>query len=74
VKDTGIGIEASELESIFERFHRADKVRSRETAGAGLGLAIARWIANVHGGSISAESTAGVGSTFHVRLPAIAAA
>lgn len=74
VKDTGIGIEASELESIFERFHRADKVRSRVTRGAGLGLAIARWIANVHGGSITAESTAGMGSTFHVRLPAIVAA
>jgi len=74
VKDTGIGIEASELESIFERFHRADKVRTRQTAGAGLGLAIARWIASVHGGSITAESTAGVGSTFHVRLPAIGAA
>jgi heavy metal sensor kinase len=71
VKDTGIGIEASELESIFERFHRADKVRSRERAGAGLGLAIARWIASVHGGSITAESAAGVGSAFHVRLPAI---
>jgi len=71
VKDTGVGIEAAELESIFERFHRADKVRSRETAGAGLGLAIARWIASVHGGSITAESTAGAGSVFHVRLPAI---
>jgi len=74
VKDTGIGIEAAELESIFERFHRADKVRSRETAGAGLGLAIARWITSVHGGSITAESTAGAGSAFHVRLPAIMAA
>jgi heavy metal sensor kinase len=71
VKDTGLGIEASELESIFERFHRADKVRSRETAGSGLGLAIARWIASVHGGSITAESTTGAGSVFHVRLPAI---
>ena len=74
VKDTGMGIEGRELESIFERFHRADKVRSRETAGAGLGLAIARWIASVHGGSITAESTAGLGSVFHVRLPAIVAA
>lgn len=72
VQDTGMGIEASELESIFERFHRADKVRSRETAGSGLGLAIARWIASVHGGSITAESITGVGSVFHVRLPAIA--
>ena len=74
VKDTGVGIEAAELESIFERFHRADKVRSRETAGAGLGLAIARWIASVHGGSITAESTAGAGSVFHVRLPTILSA
>jgi len=73
VKDTGVGIEASELDLIFERFHRADKTRSRETAGAGLGLAIARWIASVHGGSITAESSSGTGSIFHVRLPAIAA-
>jgi heavy metal sensor kinase len=74
VTDTGMGIEASELESIFERFHRADQTRSRETAGAGLGLAIARWISSVHGGSITAESSAGSGSVFHVRLPAIVAA
>jgi signal transduction histidine kinase len=74
VKDTGVGIEASELEAIFERFHRADKTRSREMAGAGLGLAIARWITSVHGGSITAESASGTGSVFHVRLPAIAGA
>ena len=74
VRDSGVGIETKELESIFERFHRADKARSRETPGAGLGLAIARWIANVHGGSITAESTVGLGSVFHVRLPAVASA
>jgi len=74
VKDTGVGIESSELEAIFERFHRADKTRSRETAGAGLGLAIARWITSVHGGSITAESSSGSGSVFHVRLPALASA
>jgi heavy metal sensor kinase len=73
VKDSGVGIKVDELESIFERFHRADKTRSRETPGAGLGLAIARWIANVHGGTITAESTLGLGSVFHVRLPAVAA-
>jgi heavy metal sensor kinase len=73
VKDSGVGIETGQLESIFERFHRADKARSRETPGAGLGLAIARWIANVHGGSITAESELGLGSVFHVRLPAVAA-
>jgi heavy metal sensor kinase len=73
VKDSGVGIKTDELESIFERFHRADKTRSRETPGAGLGLAIARWIANVHGGTITAESTLGLGSVFHVRLPSVAA-
>lgn len=72
IKDSGVGIETGELESIFERFHRADKARSREIPGAGLGLAIARWITNVHGGTITAESTVGFGSVFHVRLPSIA--
>jgi two-component system, OmpR family, heavy metal sensor histidine kinase CusS len=72
VKDSGVGIDAAELEAIFERFHRSDKARSREIGGAGLGLAIARWITSVHGGSITAESHSGNGSIFHVRLPAIA--
>ncbi len=74
VKDSGVGIESEDLESIFERFYRADKTRSREISGAGLGLAIARWIANVHGGSTSAESVIGTGSVFRVKLPALAAA
>lgn len=73
VKDSGVGIESEDLESIFERFYRADKTRSREISGAGLGLAIARWIANVHGGSITAESVIGAGSVFRVKLPALAA-
>jgi len=70
VRDTGVGISASDLDRIFERFTRADVARSRETPGAGLGLAIARWITEIHGGSIEAESRLGVGSVFHVRLPA----
>jgi heavy metal sensor kinase len=70
VKDSGVGIESVELESIFERFYRVDKTRSREVSGAGLGLAIARWIANVHGGTITAESELGAGSVFRVKLPA----
>jgi len=70
VADTGVGIPEDELESIFERFRRADRARSRETPGAGLGLAIARWIAQTHGGAISAESVVGRGSVFRVRLPA----
>ncbi len=69
VSDTGIGIETEDLESIFERFYRADKARSRETGGAGLGLAIGRWIAETHGGTLTAQSKAGVGSTFTVNLP-----
>jgi heavy metal sensor kinase len=74
VKDSGVGIESEDLDSIFERFYRADKTRSREISGAGLGLSIARWIANVHGGSITAESVIGTGSVFRVKLPALAAA
>ncbi len=69
VRDTGIGIAAEDLPHIFERFWRADKVRSREMGGAGLGLSIARWIAEVHRGSIEVESEPGKGSSFRVRLP-----
>ena len=69
VKDNGIGIAKEDLQTIFERFRRADRSRSRETPGAGLGLAIARWIAEVHGGTINAESDLGSGSVFQVSLP-----
>jgi heavy metal sensor kinase len=71
VADTGIGIEALELENIFERFYRADRARSRETGGAGLGLAIGRWIAESHRGTLTAESQPGAGSVFRVCLPLI---
>jgi two-component system, OmpR family, sensor histidine kinase CiaH len=71
VRDSGIGIETNELELVFDRFHRSDRVRSRETPGAGLGLAIARWIANIHGGSIRAASKIGSGSEFSVTLPVL---
>ena len=69
VSDTGIGIEATDLENIFDRFYRADKARSRESGGAGLGLAIGRWIAESHGGTIAVESKPGAGSSFRVTLP-----
>ena len=69
VSDTGPGIPADELELIFERFHRLDRSRSRDSGGTGLGLAIARAIVEAHGGRIRAESSPGHGATFRVELP-----
>jgi two-component system sensor histidine kinase BaeS len=71
VSDTGTGIPAEHLPRIFDRFYRVDTARSRADGGAGLGLSISRWIAEVHGGSIYAESTPGEGSRFTVRLPVV---
>lgn len=66
--DTGIGIEAEDLGSIFEEYRQAGSIR-RRAKGTGLGLAIARRIAQHHGGTLTVESTAGEGSTFTLRLP-----
>jgi heavy metal sensor kinase len=70
VRDSGPGIAESEQAKIFERFYRVDKARSREQGGAGLGLAIAKWIVAQHRGTISVKSELGAGSTFWVELPA----
>lgn len=83
VRDTGIGISASDLPHVFERFFRADRVRSRRAAtgdgslgldrgGFGLGLSIAQWIVQAHGGSLSVQSRLGRGSLFTVTLPVAA--
>jgi two-component system, OmpR family, sensor kinase len=67
VSDTGVGIAEDQLPLVFERFHRTDP--SRADGGAGLGLAIARQIAESHGGEIRAKSKPGEGSTFTLLLP-----
>lgn len=69
VADTGPGLPQAEREKIFERFYRLDSSRSREAGGAGLGLAIARAIAEAHGGSISVVDAPTGGSIFRVLLP-----
>ncbi|MPN19838.1 Sensor kinase CusS [bioreactor metagenome] len=69
VEDSGIGIPPQELPLIFERFYRTDRSRSRNTGGAGIGLAIARSIAAAHGGTLTAESEPDKGSRFILTLP-----
>jgi signal transduction histidine kinase len=71
VRDTGIGIAAGDLEHVFDRFWRADVARSRtgDRPGVGLGLAITKWIAEAHGGTILAESRPGRGTAFTVTIP-----
>jgi len=67
VSDTGVGIPEDQLPLVFERFYRADAAWAEE--GAGLGLSIARQIAEAHGGTVRARSKKGVGSTFALLLP-----
>jgi two-component system sensor histidine kinase BaeS len=68
VADTGDGIAPDDLDKVFERFWRADSSRTRATGGSGLGLPIARQIAEAHGGDISVTSTVGEGTTFTVTM------
>jgi len=69
VRDTGIGIPTTDQARVFDRFFRVDKARARTLGGAGLGLSIARWIVEVHGGEINVASVPGEGSAFTVLLP-----
>jgi heavy metal sensor kinase len=74
VSDNGPGFGTEHAKRIFDRFYRTDAARARSSGGTGLGLAIARWIAEAHGGDISARSVPGEGATFSVRLPRIRSA
>jgi two-component system phosphate regulon sensor histidine kinase PhoR len=69
VEDTGLGIPPADLPHIFERFYRADKARSREMGGTGLGLSIVKHIIQLHGGSVTADSKYGKGTTIALHLP-----
>jgi two-component system phosphate regulon sensor histidine kinase PhoR len=69
VEDSGVGIPASDLPRITERFYRVDKARSRELGGTGLGLAIVKHLVLAHGGEIKIDSTFGQGTTVLFTLP-----
>lgn len=69
VRDTGPGIPNEDRETVFERFRRLDASRSRDTGGSGLGLPIARWIAEAHGGTLTLSESCTGGCTFTVTLP-----
>ena len=69
VADTGIGVAAAEMPRLFERFHRIENARSRSNEGSGIGLALVQELVELHGGTITAASVEGAGTTFTIRLP-----
>ena len=69
VRDTGIGIPASQIEKLFDRFHRVEGARGRSFEGSGIGLALVRELVNLHEGDIAVESEQGRGTAFHVTIP-----
>jgi heavy metal sensor kinase len=71
VRDTGLGIAQSDLPHVFERFYRADKARSRELGGSGLGLSIVKSIVNAHGGEVTVSSDGTAGTRFTVSIPSV---
>ncbi|WP_312712685.1 sensor histidine kinase [Proteiniclasticum ruminis] len=71
VEDQGEGIAKEDLKNVFERFYVGEKARTKDKAGSGLGLSIAKWIVDTHGGTVQAKSTLGKGTTMEVELPKI---
>src|SRR5690606_9121401 len=69
VRDSGVGIPASEIPRLFERFYRVPNAKGRSNEGTGIGLALVNELVRLHGGTLSVSSTEGVGSTFTVALP-----
>jgi signal transduction histidine kinase len=69
IKDNGPGIPTEDQPRIFDRFYRVDKARWRESGGAGLGLSIAKWAVDAHGGTVSVQSAVNEGCMFRIRLP-----
>jgi two-component system, OmpR family, sensor histidine kinase ArlS len=69
IEDTGIGIPKEDLPHVFDRFYRADKSRTKQTGGTGLGMAIAKWIVLRHGGTIKVQSEINVGTKIEVAIP-----
>ncbi|MDL1163499.1 HAMP domain-containing sensor histidine kinase, partial [Yersinia pestis] len=70
-RDNGIGISEHDLPLIFNRFYRADKARTRDTGGIGVGLSIAKALIEAHGGTVQAESKIGEGSMFRIDIPLV---
>ena len=70
IADSGPGIPPEHASKVFDRFYRVDPSRSRDQGGAGLGLSIANWAVEAHGGKIGLDSVSGSGSTFRICLPA----
>jgi two-component system phosphate regulon sensor histidine kinase PhoR len=68
VRDTGIGISGEHLPRLFQRFYRVDSARSRQLGGSGLGLALAKWIADQHHATLIVESEIGIGTCFRFAI------
>ena len=69
IQDQGPGIPLEDQGRVFDRFYRVDKARWRESGGAGLGLSIAKWVVEAHGGTIALNSEPNLGTTFRITLP-----